>query len=78
MANLCQKNFGVHGFVIIESAKVANYASKEATLAINKIVEESHGLLSILKRNKALHKFSGRNRINRKIVNNFKLTNFHT
>jgi len=78
MANLCQKNFCVHGFVIIESAKVANYASKGATLAINKIVEESHGLLSILKRNKALHKFSGRNRINRKIVNNFKLTNFHT
>lgn len=48
-----QKHIDLHGFSVIGSAKVSNFALKEAAFLIKKIVGKRHDLLSMLNRNKA-------------------------
>ena len=48
-----QKHIDLHGFSVIGSAKVSNFALKEAAFLIKKIVGKRNDLLSMLNRNKA-------------------------
>ena len=48
-----QKHIDLHGFSVIGSAKVWNFALKEAAFLIKKMVGKRNDLLSMLNRNQA-------------------------